>query len=496
MILLTVPIRLYGQNVIVDLVSRSSAPGPKNFPFFGMESLYNKWSGNVQNDIEVSAEYIFANCEDFDADHVQPVQVSDVEFDENSYDLEEKGEYVPQYSTMTDDPHTFNKYLRRLEDINVVYLERYLGNIVFRMCYQSGSTKSIAAIKAKHTVQPTLVDDDDDVTELADIQLEEIHDDWSDKDRQNALRELPYVLKRLHTLSIYMGVHILSYISAYTKAKDRNFRMRTSGSQKTLTSNDVILQGVYLADKYGNAVKQVEVKNKNKKAVQAFEWITKRTPVYSAYLQDYYDYMHYCDVLNIDILNDDMSKYGFVFAQGLVVTTVTRNSQFNNQIFESLRLNSTTVPEEPDSSLDIVENTMSLVLEAFERESNSLFYNAAQGNLTVPISSLRADGIKLFVNVMTHGEKNPPDLLNCKLEWIDGYLYYDGKLVILDTKYTHPTSYVIHSFIISEIGVAIMLSDKDIFNYLPCAMALSNFSNYYLQHITDKRTISDWVCFR
>ena len=499
MLLLTNPYHLYGKKVIVDLLSRSGAPGPNNTIYYGMEHLFTKYAGiKDTSELLASLDYYFDTEDDFNADKVQPKQFRLEEFNETEYEEEEKDERGEPYSTLKDDPKTFDGYYRRLEDIHSEYIVRYVSNIIYRCAYQGNSSRSISGLRKKHIIQPTLVDvNDDEETEYADTVTYENVDRYSDAEIEYAKDNLNYTLKRLHNLSKYMGVHMLSYISAYERAKDYNIRRRLSGSTKTLTSNDVIAQGVYLCDKNGNFTKRVEIKNKNKHAVEAFEWIKGNNENLSAYIKDYHDLLYYCDVLSIDIINDtELYKIGSSTISQLVVKTVTPNNQYNDQIFKALKANNNTLVESNQLTLeDIIENTVNLVDEACEIDnSKNVFYNITHHNTPYTIDDLHKSGIKLFVNIANYLGMDL-DFSGGNFSWKDGYLHYQENLVILDTDLLKAdTHFKLNKFIISELGYAIKLTDDDKLIYMSAEVGLYNFNQMTNPNLVVK-DYTDWsVC--
>ena len=494
MLVLTNPVRLYGKKVITDLISRRGAPDQYTTPFYGMESVFLKWSGYKDvSELPATLDYICELEPDFNADNSQPLQHSLDEFDPIKYAEEEAGERLPMYKATESDPNNFRVYYRRLEDINEEYLKNYIGYIAYRMCYQAKNSRSIGGLNRLHQVQPTLVDvNEDEESELADTVVFDNTDRITEAEIEYANDHLGYTLKRLHNLSKQIGIHIISYIGAYLRAKAMNDKKRQSGSIKRLTSNDVITCGVYLCDGHGNATKRIEVKNKNKHAIDAYNWIMGLDNTYSAYIKDYYSLLHYCDVLSIDLINDDtLPSIGSDIVDKLIIKTVTPNKQYNEQIFKALKDNNPTIVKKTNELSDIIEATVSLVDEACSDENaNNVFYNIVNQYVNYTPEDARALGVNLYVGVMRM--MYPTFNVDpAKISWREGYLHYSEELVILDACYINPKeTYEENRFLISELGVVVKLSTVGKLLYMFTRNALSNL--YKINHPSDDNKFDTW----
>lgn len=453
MIILTNAINLYGKNVITDLATRTGNSTVNDYSY-GLGLSYKVRDLWRNNDTDANLEMLFNDQDDFDADVVQP-NLSDEEYDESLAD-EEKVEHTPYNPAV--DKTSFDKYYRRLEDIANGYLEKYLGFIVYNV---KNHADGIKAYNAKHKDQPLLISTDgDDFTEFADLQLRDNSNDYPVHVKQNAIQHLPYVIKRLHNMSCYTGVHMLSYIVAFIKAKERNNSMRIAGSVKTLKHNAVVDEGVYLCDKFGNIVKKTESNSRNNKATWAFDWILGVSKEYQTYYQDYLDFVYYCKVLNIDIYNDDMSKYQKSFVDRLIVTTVTPNKQYNKQVYNALLQNKASVlPELEEVDLDPVDNTIDVFTQICE--VNDIMLNCIAHFDTIKAADNMQTVQSLYntYSVLYNGATTDTS----KYSWENGYLYYDGALAMLPAYFLSapdPKGNSTSVCIIHELGYCIQVSDS------------------------------------
>ena len=470
MIVLKNTVNLYSKKVIADLASRVGPPTMDSFTCCnGLRLVVNNyWPGGLDS-TDADIETLFSKQTDFNPDIIQP-HLNEDDYDE-TVELEEYE--VGEVYNPAVDKLPFKKYFRRLEDIAQPYLEKYVGNLVYSSVnHTSGGFKQY---ERTHKAQATLFnsnDDDDSITELADLQVFVNENEWPVEVKQVALDNLPYVIKRLHILSCYCKVHMLSYISAYLKAKDINDKKRVAGYTKTLKANAVIEEGAYLYTPDGFISKKVEIGNKNIHAQSMFDWITGANKNYEAYYKDFLDFVHYCEVLDIDILNDDMTKYDANFVNKLIVKTVTPNSQYDKQIYDALR-SRLVIPIKNDADeVDPVLNTIDLFLDVIDYDSSiaevldSIDSDRCDKNLQNAKMLAYTDGL------MFHNEFR--DASN--MYWQDGYLYYNNDLVIINTDLFSSVMFEDRRCIISESGYLLQLSKLNCLYLMHIDHAVLNFN--------------------
>ena len=430
-----------------------------------------------------SLEYLFQKQKDFDADILQPH--IDKFSDYSKQEEREEYEVINPYNPATDNSN-FNEYFRKLEDIRPEYLEDYLANLVYTVFQLSGSGGAIE-YDSNHYLQPTLVSlDDDGVTELADLQLQGDEHDYTEAAKAKAKEKLPYVIKRLHNLSCYCGIHMLSMISAYMKAKRKNDLRQQTGSTMTLKKNAVIAEGVYKCDTYGNIGDKIEVVNKNQKAAHMFDWLHGLNKDYPSYKEDYLNFVLYCDMLNIDLYNDDFTKYDKKFVDSLVVTTLTPNHQYNQVVFDAIRdsgLESETVV---DPCLETMESFRSLCVsnEDLQKVINNHTRLRASENLK------QATSLHSYQSLMLD---NLPMPKQEDYSWQNGFLYYGNELVILNTRLICNDSYIDPRFIISELGFCIHVSTDMALECMSVYVASENMRCKYIEH--NPTEVRNWEKF-
>lgn len=441
MLIISNPIRLYGRKVVTDLALRSGSVTANSFSnSTGLASMVDRmWSEPTF----ASKEAMFQQQVDFDADKIQP------HYKEYDYAKEtEEFEYETPYNPAVDKTD-FDRYYRRLEDIDGEYLEKYVGNLVYTICRLSGGVKEF---NYQHAVAPTILDVEDDTpSELADLETDGQKDAWSESAINEALTNLPYVLKRLNNMSRLTGIHMLSFVCSYILAKEENKLLQQAGSTKLLKRNAVISKNVWACDKMGNATHKVEVSNKNQHAYLVFDWMEGNVDKYHAYRDDVINFMHYAKVLNIDI-TEHMERYGTEFLSKLTVVTLTPNLQYNPDIYKAL-LNGTSVSGV--TSETAIQDTISLFSEICTTDESlrkvQTNYNAIKQSQHLEQARKIFAAYKLSVGEFINTDA---------VEFYDGYLQYDGQLAVVNTNLYGDTMFRDTRCLISELGFLVHVTDS------------------------------------
>lgn len=485
MIMITTPVTLYGRKVITDLALRSGSASANDFSCqAGMNGIVQHFA---KGDTLANVEYLFEKQKDFDADIVQPRRTFE---DYNKLEEREEFEQGEMYSPAKDKTN-FNDYFRRLEDIYSEYLEDYIANLCYSIFNLTGSNGAVT-FDAEHRLQPTLISvDDDSVTELADLQLREDATEWSNAAKMTAKDNLPYVLKRLHNLSKYCGIHMISMIGAYLRAKKYNdSRVQSGKSKNTLKKNAVIAEGVYKCDIDGNIGSLIEVSNKSKKAADMFDWIIGANDMYPSYRDDLVNFIQYCKILNIDLLNDNLLRYDNEFMDGLTVLTLTPDTQYNQAVFDAIRDSHvlSTITPENDVCLDTINCFRDIC------ETNETLMEVIGAHDSIKAQDYLTKAKKLHYVAMLKLSA-VPSFPNDKLySWNDGFLYYNDELVVLDTRLITKQAFLIPKFVISELGYCVHVSDAMYLECMTIDCACANMTNTYVSPDPDY-VHNTWVWF-
>lgn len=472
MLILTEPVRLYGKFVISDLATRVSlANNSSPSPYEGMRYTVNKLWPNGTSSTEADIELLFNSQPDFDADMMQPQNTAEDGDLEELYDEEDDcAKYNPYVDT-----YPLVRYYRRLEDIDRFYIQKYVANTVYSI--QMRNNNGLRAYNYRNAEQVTLFnnsDDGDSFEELADLQLDVDVNEWSPEIKQEAAERLPYVIKRLHTLSCYCSIHMLSFISAYIKAKEENAVKRANGSTMTLKINAVLDKGVYRCDRDGYIQKQLDAKNRNKHAADMFDWINGNSSSYESYIIDYKNYVHYCDVLGIDIINDNMRKYDARFVKNLTVSVVTPNTQYDKQVFSVLCAGgNTALPK--TAEIDPIANTCDLFLELSKsNEWLSKGIETVSTSAVKEIDSLLYQFLFNYNKLVSKLQPGSPFFNVMDVSFETSYASYNDNFYFLDSVFLGKENFADRRCLLSNTGYLIMLSHYDLLDVMTISDALEN----------------------
>ena len=238
-----------------------------------------------------------------------------------------------------------------------------------------------------------------------------------------------------------------------------------------MKKNAVIAEGVYLCSRQGYITKQVLVQYKNARAAEMYDWIIGILPSYKSYYQDYLDFVHYCEVLDIDLKNDDMTKYQADFINKLIVTTVTPNKQYDVQVYDAI------LNKQPNVAKEVVDNsietTISTFMQVCDTDANILKYLEtydsvqSQRNLQLAISIYNTYCL-LYRNTST---------VEDKYYWENGFLFYDGEIVVLSAKMIGVDDFTDDRCLISELGYCVQVSSRMSLYVMTVDCAVENLKN-------------------
>ena len=430
--------------------------------------------------------YALEQQADFNADVRKPYLTDDeVNEDDSNPDFMDIGSIT--FNIATDTYEDFKLYFRRLEDISVAYLSQYLGNVLYNIKNMSGCTAGLLQYNAAHPMQLNYtLGDDEDITEIADlVSIENNNTDATDKIK--ALSALPYVLKRLHCLSVYSGVSVLSCIQAHAKAV-RFFTLNRPNSTRKIKHNDLIEQGVWLVDQRGYACRKVTVDQKNQRAMKMCDWVLGIVNTNPSFLEDLHNFNYYCNILNIDLINDDMTRYDYDFIIKLQCTKLTPNYQYQREIYQDLLTNQKTSKVDIDdvyavmhqfdnllsdnSAFENIDNISTRMFELFDKCNKDLAYSisAMTGNL------INRDA----------------------MYYANGFLYHNGSPIVLPAHFITRNNETIYdkNFIIHELGFCIALTKSAKLYAIQSPSAMDNFMILSTTRDTEVLDYTKWGLYQ
>lgn len=430
-------IRLYGRKVITDLATRyGEATEDSMCPAVGCAALVTRY-WNEETEANIAA--LFEAQTDFDADLCKPTISTSHILDGDDTDSVKDIIEADARPSVTYNPYVhktnFNGYFRHLEDIQDYYTDTYVSQITYRVRHHD---TGIAVFRKKHPIQNNFInigDNGQEITEQVDLLTTYTLDTDAMDDAAHAREYLPYVVKRLHALSRICKVHILSLISAYSRAYSDYTKMRQAGTTTaTLKVNAVLSYGVYSCRPDGYVKGKIFATDKNVAAAQMYNWIAGHSQNYASYFQDYLDYIKYCEVLNIDYKAENMWMYQQSFISGLRVLVITPNEQYDKMVAEALRYNKPNYYEEisvkaQENEQLALQQTMSLYRSFYSMSTrdNNTYVNYNAKNRAV-IFDMATDIAMLAIR------SNGGNITNKNaFRWRDGYLYLNYSICTVPT---------------------------------------------------------------
>lgn len=316
MFLSKTPIAIPAKTLIEDLISRSGSPNKESLsPYNGS---YNRALDDiVGHGYEGSVQALFRAQPDYDADKQKPYLGEKDEEEDNNM-MNEFHEYVVEGEEEAE-------YPRRLEDIDVSHVIHYLNNILYGVKYNAGN--SIRSYKRDNPTTMVLTGSDDEVVEEKDMLIDNDTDIYSSYEVHEAKCKVPYLIRRLHDKSVDIGVHLISLIRAYERAKDvvqlGNYNRKRN---ITVQPRHILDEGVYSMSEDGSIGNMFsEDANKNDRAFKRGRaWLFEESET----RQDANELLHCYEILGIDIRDEDPRIYDKSYVDKLVVAYVTSNIDY------------------------------------------------------------------------------------------------------------------------------------------------------------------------
>ena len=455
-------------------------------PYRGYAVAISNYFKRVER--QANIPFFYEQQGDFDADAVKPTEVDEDYIDD--LDSEEEMNYVRNLSgenvgARVFDPYTdtiekFDVYERHLEDIHPAYVYKYLENLKYSIV--TYKQHGVLEHNANHKLQNCLYDEENEhAISQADLLMLNGSESHTEAELSYAESRLPYVLKRLNNLSILMGVHMLSYISAYIRAESEYNVMRSNGSKSAFKYTNVINAGFYMCDSAGNPTKLATISMKNPKTSEVFSWYIGDSNKWRAYWKDVTNYITYANLLNIDIINDDMSKYDCKFFKKLKVTMLTPDSQYNPEVYNRL-LKGNVKPTQQDDILNAINAFRDLVNTNADMRSRSFDMDEHNRNV------LKSYLIMLYVRYRnTQRLQTNPD----KLAFTDGVLCYDNSVARIPSAFFMSQKDKSRPCIMHELGYFISLDTSNGVEYIESHKAYNNYVTKNDQY-ADRRSYDSW----
>lgn len=284
------------RSLLEDLVLRTGLPTTESLsPYSGMQHvLFDQFKGRLSS---VDLQFVFDRLreeDDYDADKQRPVA--------GPWRLERTSS---------------NAYLRRMEDIDESWVQKYLENVLTGI--KINRSGGIREYESSNRETRTLTDSEGSSVDEGELLIGSY--DYTPMDVTKAADKLPYLLKRMFDKSLQLGISAMSLIIAYEKAR------RQSDAVGGVRPRHILGNTVY----YMNANGQLDgvlpsTANSGKKFPPACDWILGKDR--DSYFQDAMELLDVCDTLGIDITQEDPQDYQAEQIQKLKITYITKNREY------------------------------------------------------------------------------------------------------------------------------------------------------------------------
>lgn len=440
------------RTLIVDLISRSGSPNQDSLsPYDGYSSEVLKQFPNFQGDV---AELLSKEA-DYEASKQKP----------------QVGPYVKDRVGNPSD------YLTKLEDIDSSWVYQYtLNKLVGLKLQRAGGVKEF-----ENNNKEIYITTMDDGTEISESEVLTItSDDYSPEQISKATAKIPYILKRLHEKSKVVGIHLLSLIIAYERAKVY------TPPGKIPKPSQIIHQGVYYMSPYGTAGDLVHISaNSGKVFPPANKWVRGEPEYQDSYYTNMLELLDICDIAGIDLKKENPLTYQEEFIDKLVVSYIERNREyvqrkhkgFNRNVLDALK----------NISLDAYDQEAKEAQKGPDRET--LILNTMQRFAEINVSSIHKDQLRpeavakfiTYYNYLTRSEFDMNHLLTN-----EGFLFLTKSIpAIFNVAPICAEKYLYQEALIHISGYAIIFSQGNQIVYQDIETLTQ-----YLQEIVERRSFT------
>lgn len=215
--------------------------------------------------------------------------------------------------------------VKRLEDIDVSWLEKYVNNMLVGYKIHSGEG-TLKSYRNSNQVMVEYRDEEGGVITAADFLTDD--DNTAGSPVLEAKAKLPYLLKRLHQKSKELHTSLISMLGAYMKTMyyANNGHMPKPGDLLGGSSAPI-----WQMDDSGHLTHPFpQSANHNATYPRAFAFISGANPA-DPYYKDVKDMMNVCDTLGIHLWDEDPHQFDEEFINSLTVDYIVKNHDFFNR---------------------------------------------------------------------------------------------------------------------------------------------------------------------
>lgn len=222
-----------------------------------------------------------------------------------------------------------------------------------------------------------------------------------------------------------------------------------------------------------------------------FDWIVGANDMYPSYREDLVNFIQYCNILNIDLESDNLLQYDGKFMDNLTVLTLTPNAQYCQAVFDAIR-DSGMFKKEPSVD-ELLLTTINCFADLCTTQSDLLSAASTHDSLKSERCMKMAMQLHYIWAVKL---RNPVMLPDDRLySWRDGFLAYNGELVMLPTRVVSKQQFTTPVCIISELGYVLHLNNTMYVEAMTIDCAVENMHNAYISPDPDF-VPTDWMWFQ
>lgn len=474
-----------------DFVSRTGLTNSRSYsPGYGSSYPLDYYWGQ-DDTTDISRVYFLDMHSDFDADKQQPKPTDACDFDEH-VDLD--AVKIHNVFEPSKDKLINVDYLRKLEEIDTDYIADYIRQVVYTIRKKTGEGTT-AQYRKDNAFQPIYTDSEDNsITDFSELCCVDDSTHYTAEEYTRAQQQINYVIKMLHILGAYWRIHGLTLVRAFYMASKKIQSMQQQGSSRKVKKNDLLPYGIYTCDAKGDALSQVFITNKSEKYAAAFEWLVdEESTVCMRHRECISEFIYYCNVLNYDFENDDLTKFTAESIQSLPVICLTPNEKFNDVVYRALAGKST----DSDTQIEVmvtkqlkdVMQKIAMLSDAVEVSEN-LSMEGIRRNSSAEL--FVQESCLALINIATARSSVYVDLQ--ELTITDGVYYYKGYPLVIELNFLRKERSILckDTYLVSPLGFAIEVSASKKLCYCSVTALIDTYVKLCKNEIT-RNNCPDWA---
>jgi len=471
MIVIQNPVRLYGQDIVRDIVlTPSFKEDIRSTP-----EWYRKECGRLRNQMHNTSngseallpfEEFALSWEEYDADKQKPMSDKAEHNTEDSeyFEKSDFGEFNPDI-----DEYVKPYYRRTLDGgavihddgkmIDISHILKYIDNLYYR------SDAMITTYEMNNGVQSNIAKRTEDGQEGLTMYEADLKPAFSAIELNNEYRnevalDMLYHMKRIFRFGGLRGINYLTFISAYKRAERTREQKKKVQASVTyqLTAPRIVAETYYHADFNGDATEPFTETQKHHLATDTFDWYNQRRTDAKSYYDDIKAIERDAEILHVNLADEDMRKFNSEFFKSIRVPVLTPNSQYMEEVAKNIENNTSVqtlivTSDIIDDILDRYYHTYDTSKFLHDREETFKLAQDYQSNTEKLDSMLREYN-------HCSAEENRLDLSKLKFE--NGFATIDSTVALFDITYWFEELQYDRKAILTDYGVFIAITEKNL----------------------------------